>query len=121
MRLEERRVIWNRKKAAHRKAVIKKMIWGLAFLIIIVSAVCLIFGKTVKAEKQGEERMCKYYTSSVIDNDDTLWDLASEYSLGYHDYNEYIEEVAFINHIDDINDIRCGQTIIIPYYTYVTD
>lgn len=119
MRLEERRVIWNKKKAAHRKAVIKKAAVCISILIISVVAICLIFGKTVKAEKQSNEQICKMYTSIVVDNNQTLWDIASENSLGYHDYNEYMEEVAFINHLEDVNDIKFGQTIVIPYYSYI--
>lgn len=121
MKLEERRVIWNRRKAERRKAFIKKVLFGTAIVVIGVFIFCLAFKKNVKAEKLSGEKLCKYYTATTIDNDETLWDLASAHSLGYRDYNEFIEEVAFINHLDDVDDIKSGQTVIIPYYTYVQE
>ena len=50
---------------------------------------------------------------------DSLWEVADAYyELGYDDHAEYIDEILFINHIKDADDITSGDTLVIPYYSY---
>ena len=59
----------------------------------------------------------KYFTSYVVEKNDTLWDIAEEYmSPEYDSIYEYIDEVMKSNHLKS-TDIRYGQMLILPYYT----
>ena len=63
-----------------------KLIFGLSLVLII----CIIF--------------------------ETLWTIAEEhYSEEYNSYQEYIDEVKFINNLTD-DTIYRGAKLVIPYY-----
>lgn len=58
----------------------------------------------------------KYYACITIDEDETLWTIAEEhYSEEYNSYQEYIDEVKFINNLTD-DTIYRGAKLVIPYY-----
>lgn len=58
----------------------------------------------------------KYFTSYVVEKNDTLWDIAEEYMTPeYESIYEYIEEVMESNHLEDTS-IKHGQMLILPYY-----
>lgn len=94
---------------------------------IIVSATCILgvliaftasfLSKDVKAEN--DEHLHKYYTFYTVEPGDSLWNVADEYcELGYEDHFDYIDEVMFINHLDNSDDIVSGETLVLPYYSY---
>jgi len=94
---------------------------------IIVSAACILgvliaftasfLSKDVKAEN--DEHLHKYYTFYTVEPGDSLWNVADEYcELGYEDHFDYIDEVMFINHLDNSDDIVSGETLVLPYYSY---
>lgn len=91
----------------------RKLIFGLSLVLII----CIIFG--VNNKKQNPEAATsnqKYYTCITIDEDETLWTIAEEhYSEEYDSYQEYIDEVKFINNLSD-DTIYHGAKLVIPYY-----
>ncbi|MCR4588569.1 MAG: LysM peptidoglycan-binding domain-containing protein, partial [Lachnospiraceae bacterium] len=48
----------------------------------------------------------------------SLWDIASEYADSHYDsVADYIEEVTFINHIEDPDQISAGTVLVVPYYS----
>lgn len=98
----------------------KKMIMissAIVFIIIMSFAFSLFFKNGVKAEEN--ELLHKYYTVITIEEGDSLWQYAEEYAmLGYDSKKAYIEEVRQINHIDNVNDLVFGKTIVLPYYSY---
>ena len=59
--------------------------------------------------------MYKYFTSVTVNADDTLWDIANEYS-----YKEqpktYVNNIMSINNMTD-ETIYSGQDLIIYYYS----
>ena len=88
-----------------------KLIFGLSLVLII----CIIFG--VNNKKQNPEASNqKYYACITIDEGETLWTIAEEhYSEEYNSYQEYIDEVKFINNLTD-DTIYRGAKLVIPYY-----
>lgn len=91
----------------------RKLIFGLSLVLIF----CILFG--VNNKKQNPEAATsnqKYYTCITIDEDETLWTIAEEhYSEEYDSYQEYIDEVKFINNLSD-DTIYNGAKLVIPYY-----
>ena len=59
----------------------------------------------------------KYYESVLVEEGDTLWSLAGEYSdFHYDSYEEYIREVRTINHLCEDSLIHEGCYLVLPYY-----
>ncbi len=90
-------------------------------IILFVITVSMIFilagGILVHANTIGTESISKYYTSIMIEQGQSLYDIASEHITdGYDSIDQYIEEISFINRIEDTNEIHAGQYICIPYY-----
>lgn len=58
----------------------------------------------------------KFFTTYVVEKDDTLWDIANSYMTDEYDsIYEYINEVMESNHLENTN-IKYGQMLILPYY-----
>ena len=84
-----------------------------AVLAIIIAVSCSI--RIVNASDKEEKPMYKYFTSITVKADDTLWDIANEYS-----YKEkaktYVNNIMSINNMTD-ETIYSGQDLIIYYYS----
>ena len=118
MTLEERKVIWNRRKEARRKKMIRSILVkaGLGLLALAgILTVVLIFSNSAKAKE--EKVYYKYYTSVEVMPGDTLTSIAKEHMEGYDSVSEYIEEVKFMNRISNVNAIQAGRILHIPYYS----
>ncbi len=108
-----------RKQNRIRRELIRKAaVLGVACVLgIVIAFTASAFSQNVQAENN--EMLHKYYTFYEIEPGDTLWSLADEYyELGYKDHADYIDDVMFINHLENPNDITCGETLVIPYYSY---
>ena len=58
----------------------------------------------------------KFFTTYVVEKDDTLWDIANNYMTDEYDsIYEYINEVMESNHLENTN-IKYGQMLILPSY-----
>lgn len=58
----------------------------------------------------------KYFTTYVVEQDDTLWDIAEQYlSAEYDSIYIYIDEVMKTNHLESTSIID-GQLLLLPYY-----
>ena len=87
--------------------------------IILMLSVTFISAKalTVKAEQGSVKTYQKMYTSVVVEYGDTVWNIAEEnMTLGYDKLTDLVEEIRFINGLDEACSIRSGSVIIIPYY-----
>lgn len=107
------------RKIALKKRILKErmiktsLLFGSIFGIVLV-----LFLNVIPVKASAGEEYYKYYTSITVEYGDTLWAIADEhYTIGYDDHEEYIEEVMFINHIPDENDIVSGEVLVIPYYS----
>ena len=109
-RLEERR-----RAAFGRRVRLLTTVCTFTFLFIsIISANAII----ANAGDGYEKNYVKMYTSVVVERGDTVWDIAKEYAVpGYTTVTEVVEEVKFINGLNDACSIQTGSLLIIPFYT----
>lgn len=119
MTLEERRVIWNRRKELKRKKMIGRLsVFAACFCMMLIFAF-LMFGKVKAGEP--EVHYEKVYTTITVETNETLWTIADRYDFKYDSKYDYIEEVVFINNLKDSNDIKSGETLVVPYYSSSLD
>lgn len=91
-------------------------------LAIILGALGMVFIFTWStAEVQADDSMRinerKYFTSYIVENDDTLWDIAVRHMTPeYASVQSYIDEVVESNHLQD-SHIKKGKMLILPYYS----
>lgn len=100
---------------ASGKGLNKITMLGLFTMVVImfIAANAVI----VKAEYSHEKVYHKMYTSVVVEAGDTVWEIAEEnITSGYENINELVEEIGFINGLNDSYAIRSGTVLIIPYY-----
>ncbi|MBR4580597.1 MAG: LysM peptidoglycan-binding domain-containing protein [Lachnospiraceae bacterium] len=118
MTLEERRLNWNKRKIERRNKAIRK--YSVRFLLVIsflltVANIIFFISKPVNAKE--EKPMIKYYTSIEVKQGETLTSIAKDHLIGYSSVSDYIDEVKFMNSLKDVDDIRTGQKLYIPYYS----
>ena len=59
----------------------------------------------------------KQYLLIDVEKGDTVWGIASEYmSPGYEATADLIEEISFINNLDDSYSVQSGSVLMIPYF-----
>lgn len=108
-----------RKQNRIKRDYIRKVsVLGIACILgIVIAFTASAFTQNVKAEN--DELLHKYYTFYTVEPGDSLWEIAdNHYKLGYDDHADYIDDVMFINHLDNADDIASGDTLVIPYYSY---
>ena len=95
----------------------RKSIIILCVLFIFTTLLFLfVKGMPVSAETSNRINERKYFTSHVVKQGDTLWDICDIYMTEeYSGRDEYIEEVKTSNKLDS-DYIYEGQLLIIPYY-----
>lgn len=86
----------------------------LAITVISANAVIANAGQGYEKEYQ------KLYTSIEVESGDTVWSIAGEHMTpGYESVEALMEEIAYINSLDDAYSIQCGRFLMIPYYVEV--
>lgn len=110
-----------RKNKRRRNAEIRKHIFLLLFALCFVCAAILGLNRmiTKAGETKEEELSFKYYKNIRIEQGDTLTSVAHTYADRAHYENpyKYIQEVVYMNHLEDADDICEGTYLIIPYYS----
>ena len=117
---EYRQRIRQEKLAARRRAAVRRrvrfMTTVLTFAVLfisIISANAIIANAGVGYERNLE----KMYTSIIVERNDTVWDIAAEYTEpGYNTIEELVEEISYINSLDDNCSIQSGMMLMVPYY-----
>lgn len=111
MAYSELRILNNRLK---RNRELKCRITAFSLGVIFILVVAIYFFSVKGVASDGSDKpLYKYYKSIQIEPGDTLYDLATKYSV---DTKAFVSEVIFINSLDNANDIKSGEYIIIPYY-----
>ena len=102
----------------------KKAVRILAVVLLSSTLVLFLTARSAQAKRQERESF-KYYTSITIDAGDTLWSIAEEYyqseatSSAYTDIRPYIDEIMNINGLSNQHQIKAGNALIVPYYSFV--
>ena len=76
---------------------------------------------STKSMADNKEPLFKYYKSVQIQAGDTLYDLSAEYvNPEMNDTDSFIDEVRFINNLEDDSYLYEGNYIVVPYYATFT-
>lgn len=107
IRIEQRAI--RRRKRAIRNFI-------LVFFVSVFSI--MLGGIIVKANDGGSVKVAshKYYSSIMIDKNDTLWELATKYAPEGTSTKEYVKELKSLNGLKD-DTIKQGQNLFIYYYS----
>lgn len=112
--LREKKIRQNRIR--RQRQLRRRIVFTLAITILLICSTLGFTSITSKAQEAHEEVNVKCFTSVMVPYGSSLYELAEEYSDSrfYDSYQDYIDEVKYINHIDD--DIKAGSYLVIPYY-----
>ena len=113
-RCRQERLELKRMQTFRRKIRMLTTVCTFTFLVItIISTNSIIANAGQGYEKEYQ----KLYKSFVVESGETVWKIASEnMNIGFHSINELVEEISFINGLDDVYTIKTGSVLIIPYY-----
>lgn len=104
-----------------RNAEIRKHIFQLIFALVFICIVTLfINGMISQAGDTAEEDISfKYYKNICVEPGETLTSIAEIYAdeEHYETIDQYVQEIVYMNHLKNADDIRAGYYLIIPYYT----
>lgn len=106
-------------KKQQRTRQIQHRVFGVILFIAVIVAIFSINSFMIKAKASSEEevRKYKYYTSVIVENGETLWEIAKEHSgEEFSSLNDYIAEVKSINRLTT-DKIYAGEELIVPYYS----
>lgn len=93
-------------------------------MFLAIGFICIvIFGVNRMISRAGdvkeEDLSFKYYRNICVEQGETLTSIARTYAdqAYYKSYDKYVQEVVYMNHLEDADDIREGAYLIIPYYS----
>ena len=87
-------------------------------LVLFIAAALPGFSFLSSAKERTEPVSYKYFSSVMVRSGDTLTSIALRYADDhYESLDAYIEEVRATNNLTDIDDIRSGDYLIVPYYS----
>lgn len=104
-----------------RNAEIRKHIFQLIFAVAFIFVAVLCLNSMISKAKDGgkEDISIKYYKNICVEQGETLTSIARTYAdeNHYETLEKYIDEVVYMNHLKDADDICEGYYLIIPYYS----
>lgn len=90
---------------------------GFLVAIFVLLSAILLTGFSIQAEERTDNIRNKYFTSITVEENDTLWSIATEYRTEeYNGIDKYIDEIKSINNLNS-DTIKTGDTLIVPYYS----
>lgn len=98
-----------------RKVVNNNIMFTILTFLLIFSFIMVFISRT---EADSSNSYNKSFMTIEIGNGDTLTSIAEEYAISPAQYNEYIEEVKFINNLNS-DTIHYGCYLLIPVYNPV--
>lgn len=112
--------------ASHRREVVarqKRSLIIAAITVILGIFLALSTGR-MSAQATGADQASdtgyKYYANVSIQNGDTLWSIAEEYTDGsISSITECVKEIRDINNLGKFETIKSGDSVIVPYYSDV--
>lgn len=119
-RMDDRELRLYKRQQRRKRQIQRRIFMTLATICVVVLCAVSYHGIHSMASTGNEQLKFKYYTQVTVAYGETLWNLSDDY-IDYDEYkdkHEYIEEVQSINHLAEEDDIRAGQTLIVPYYSY---
>lgn len=113
-RMRQERLEARRRAALHRKVRFFAAVTAFAFILIsVVSANAVIARAGQGMEKTYEKR----YTGIEVERGETVWDIAQEYAVpDCTTVDAMIQEIRFINGLDEDCSVQSGMFLMIPYY-----
>ncbi len=112
-KVRQERLEARRRAALRRRVRILTTVFTFAILFItVISANSII----ANAGQGYEKNYQKLYTSVIVERGETVWDIATEYISPGYEVDELIEEIGFINGLDEEYTIQSGTMLMIPYY-----
>lgn len=111
-------ILRKSRQAARRRKKMKKISIISFVLVLIAVFTIIIFSNIVRAEEEHTtDNSVKGYTYITVAKNDTLWNIACEYSdEHYSSVYQYIREVMTLNGLTG-DSIYAGSKLIIPVYT----
>ncbi len=107
-----------RQRAAKMKRV-RLLSFVFTFLFLTISVVCAN-SIIAKAGEGNEKSYQKQYMTIKIEKGDTVWSIAEEHiTPGFDTITDLIEEISFINSLDDNYSVQSGKFLMIPYYAEI--
>lgn len=94
-------------RSNHNRYAVFYMIAGIVLSLSILAALLMPHPAYAQSEQ------VQVYESVVIQEGDTLWDLALQYAPAEQDIRSYIREVRELNRMTS-DQIHTGQSIILP-------
>ncbi len=108
------------KRRLGRQRVLRNRLFVLTMTVCLIAVFAFSYHSIKSSANTGKDDLrFKYYTSVIVEHGENLWNIADEYIdyTQYKDKSTYIAEVQRINHLEDNDEIRAGQSLIMPYYS----
>lgn len=114
----DRRIRENKRR---RNAEIRRHMFLLLFAAGFICVIIFSLNSTISeaGEAKEEELSFKYYKNICVESGETLTSIAAVYAdeAHYETLDHYIQEVLYINHLQDADSICAGYYLIVPYYS----
>ena len=109
----EIRIMNNR---IRRNRELKRHILLFSLSLILMIFLSFIFFSTKSVAASEEEKVYKCYMSVQIESGDTLSSLTEEYMTPEYSSKKFMEEIRYINNLEEDDLLVAGSFIIIPCY-----
>ena len=107
-------------KKRARQLEVRKHIIQLVFAVLFIFVMLFFVNHIVSKASTGDDMIYfKYYTTIEVQAHETLSGIAEKYAddIHYDSLSDYMDEVIFINHLEDGDQIKAGTYLTIPYYS----
>lgn len=107
----------KRRRNAEIRRHIAQFILAAVFVCIVVFGVNSIISRA--GDTREEELSFKYYKNICLEPGETLTSIARTYAdkEHYSTTDKYIQEVVYMNHLEDADAVSAGDYLIIPYHS----
>ena len=116
---EMRELKIRRNHIRRQRQLRRRIVIAVAAFIIVACSSLGLTSILSKAAETPDEYKTKTYTSVMMPFGSDLYELAAEYiDRDYYDsVEDYVNEVRFINHLDEDERVQAGYYVIMPKYT----